>query len=977
MHRSFKILLLLVFLAFGYISPAQTYIPDRTFGSCGSAILFLNEAGQPELKQVYVLPNEKILLAGNFFHANTDSFSLLLVQYQSNGRLDTTGFGTNGILLSRINLRSYLNGITLQPNGRIIAVGHENNSTLPANDIPALYRFTEDGNYDSSLNGDGVAAFRFDAVSSGSLYKAIVLNDEKILAAGLSVKNGAGGANGIGLMKLKGNGELDSLFGNLPGFPGRARVEMDSAAYPHLFLMGNYLVLPFIRKNNLFDTLVIARMLQDGSIDNSFGTNGLLNTGVRSENLSAVLQNDGKLLMGGTLNVQGQVKRIELLRYTDALVPDASFGVNGYVLVPTIGDPNTDNGVYEIIQLADGKIMIIGYKAPHDTPTNLRTFILRLLENGDLDSSFNGTGSMLINSEFPYGWQNIDSTDTTDFYVARTSSFELVRYVPNTTIFDNAVIADFDFVIEKQNVYFTDQSVNGQSYYWNFGDGQTSQEVNPTHQYALPGSYLVSVNVSGQCDGQTVQKRVDVRGLYKVTPTVGPDRGFTLCHIFGYGFDGSSQVILKKDTITLTPNIVYFDTASHTLQANFQFVGASPGIYDVIVTTGSHFDTLRQSFEIQPTEIGTPWVQLVGPYNRYFKALTGERVNTYRLEYGVSGNATQYLIPLGLLVSGTQLTANILTTVSNRGDTTNLPDTMLPHSSGFYRVYDEINMDSAWLFLGLDEVVEANMTHSLEFNVISTTKEGFFGIRGYIGNTLFDSEQLDTIYSSRTTSGICDNKCISCLFGLAGLVPGPIGCFASIVSTGCSVINFMNAPPNSPQGSVINLGLSFLGAALSCGTMTGTSFTKLLELVEGSLLGIMLQQPTGPIEDCALALLNVLATGQCNGPAGNTGGKFPRTGSFDPNIKTGPASYNRNHYISLNEPLIYTTEFENLATATAPAYQVIVTDTLDKSVIDISSFRFTGVNIANVNYPNFTTRIALRWTSRCRTKALLYELMVN
>jgi PKD repeat protein len=533
----------------------------------------------------------------------------------------------------------------------------------------------------------------------------------------------------------------------------------------------------------------------------------------------------------------------------------------------------------------------------------------------------------------------------------------LLKYVPNTTSFDNAVSADFDFVIEKQNVFFTDRSVNGQFYHWNLGDGEISDQVNPTHQYALPGSYLVRLDVSGSCDGQTVEKRVDVRGIYKITPTVGPDRGFTLCHVFGYGFDATSQVILKKDATIIVANQVFFDTATQTLQANFHFANAPTGLYDLMVTTGSHTDTLPHGFEIQPIDVGTPWVQLVGPYNRFFRSLTGERVNTFRLEYGVTGNATQYMIPLGVIISGNELTANMLTPVINRGDTTNLPDSMKPHSSGFSRMYDETTGDSIWRFLALDYVVEANMTHVLEFTAVSTTIEGEYGIRGYIGNSQFDSEQLDTIYSRGTSasSNICNNNCISCLLNAAGAVPGPIGCMASVVSIGCTISNLITTPQSTLTG-VINVAISIGGAAVACLTMTGNSSTQFLQAYQQALLGIITKSSGGLLQNCAQALVNILISGTCNGPAGQTGGKFRRRGSFDPNIKTGPASYNTNHYINKKIPLIYQVEFENLATATAPAFMVFVTDTLDKSVIDVSTLHFTGVNIANVNYPIFKTK---------------------
>ncbi len=45
-------------------------------------------------------------------------------------------------------------------------------------------------------------------------------------------------------------------------------------------------------------------------------------------------------------------------------------------------------------------------------------------------------------------------------------------------------------------IAFTDESiVTAVSWVWNFGDGQTSTEANPTHEYPVPGIYTVSLTV--------------------------------------------------------------------------------------------------------------------------------------------------------------------------------------------------------------------------------------------------------------------------------------------------------------------------------------------------------------------------------------------------------------------------------------------------------------------------------------------------
>jgi PKD repeat protein len=57
------------------------------------------------------------------------------------------------------------------------------------------------------------------------------------------------------------------------------------------------------------------------------------------------------------------------------------------------------------------------------------------------------------------------------------------------------------------DVYFTDQS--GQwptSWSWNFGDGETSTQQNPSHQYTTSGSYTVSLTASGPDGSDTETK---------------------------------------------------------------------------------------------------------------------------------------------------------------------------------------------------------------------------------------------------------------------------------------------------------------------------------------------------------------------------------------------------------------------------------------------------------------------------------------
>jgi len=47
------------------------------------------------------------------------------------------------------------------------------------------------------------------------------------------------------------------------------------------------------------------------------------------------------------------------------------------------------------------------------------------------------------------------------------------------------------------DVSFVNLSLNGSEYLWNFGDGEFSDEMNPDHEFTLPGTYTVSLTVTG------------------------------------------------------------------------------------------------------------------------------------------------------------------------------------------------------------------------------------------------------------------------------------------------------------------------------------------------------------------------------------------------------------------------------------------------------------------------------------------------
>ncbi|MEM7787481.1 MAG: hypothetical protein AAF594_07130, partial [Bacteroidota bacterium] len=85
----------------------------------------------------------------------------------------------------------------------------------------------------------------------------------------------------------------------------------------------------------------------------------------------------------------------------------------------------------------------------------------------------------------------------------------------------------------------------------------------------------------------------------------------------------------------------------------------------------------------------------------------------------------------------------------------------------------------------------------------------------------------------------------------------------------------------------------------------------------------------------------VQASGCTSTPPGasSSGGGVAR-GSFDPNDKLGPSGAGEARYYRPDGSAFpYTIRFENLDTATGPAQEVVIVDTLDAAVFDLSTFR--------------------------------------
>jgi uncharacterized delta-60 repeat protein len=135
--------------------------------------------------------------------------------------------------------------------------------------------------------------------------------------------------------------------------------------------------------------IVLGRYNMDGSIDSSFGTNGLVTTRYGAITLvaSIAIQKDKKIIVGANNPDQGVNNNIVLIRYSSAGEVDSSFGTNGNVSADI---SNRAERLSKLVIQGDDKIVVSATSFDYTYKDSIA--VLRYLPGGTLDQSFNKNG---------------------------------------------------------------------------------------------------------------------------------------------------------------------------------------------------------------------------------------------------------------------------------------------------------------------------------------------------------------------------------------------------------------------------------------------------------------------------------------------------------------------------------------------------------------------------------------------------------
>ena len=381
------------------LSAQQVYL-DHSYGALGYAEYSFANQGPNEVK-VKVQSDGTIIQAGTVFVSPWSDFIVTRLTY--NGSIDSTFANSGKLILSIGTGHDYLRDIAIQADGKILLAGDSHD--IGVERTFTVVRLNTNGTLDSSFGNNGVArTFVISSVNvDNQLFAIAIQPDHKIVAAGRIL----GGSTDMAMARYNANGTLDSSFGvngkvithinsSDPHYKGSSSIDDILVQEDNTLLVVGVAEFDSVRiiGSETFrfglNNYVLARYTSNGSLDNSFGQDGIVLTPMAPFGLFAsghahtvALASDDKIMVQGEIyNNLTEKIQLGLIRYNSDGSIDGTYGVNG-LATASFG---TAQNFHDLQMEADDKCLVIGMTM-YDT--ELGFTILRFNNDGTPDSSFN------------------------------------------------------------------------------------------------------------------------------------------------------------------------------------------------------------------------------------------------------------------------------------------------------------------------------------------------------------------------------------------------------------------------------------------------------------------------------------------------------------------------------------------------------------------------------------------------------------
>ena len=348
--------------------------------------------------------------------------------------LDTT-YNSSGMFVMNFASVGTTSDIITQPDNKILL-----SASCTANFSFysfCIMRANVNGTFDTSFNGTGYVVTNISGTSATNGLTGLALqNDGKIIAVGSSAVSGTAR---LAIIRYNSNGSLDSSFGTNGSV--LANVGNNDQGIKVLVQPDGKILILVASGSSDSAPEFVTRYLSNGTIDSSFGNNGVVPLATVSGFLgsSIALQPDGKIVAGGV----GRVTRLNI----DGSI-DTAFDGDGSV------DTGTGSNIMAVGVQSDGKILAVAFN----------NVLYRFNSDGSPDTTFNGSGSrQALNGTSepfdltvtPSGKINVVGNPTVNDANFPNIFFRIARYLPTGTT--DASFSDDGFL----DVNFSQYTVEG------------------------------------------------------------------------------------------------------------------------------------------------------------------------------------------------------------------------------------------------------------------------------------------------------------------------------------------------------------------------------------------------------------------------------------------------------------------------------------------------------------------------------------
>lgn len=351
------------FSDYGNYQSLARYLPDGTldnsFGTDGKVINdFNNEVNFLWYGSVLQQADQKLVTAATH-RLSGGNQDFMLARYLTNGDLDAS-FGTNGTVMTDYGV-DILSSASLLLDGNVLAGGW---STVGSSSYILMAKYLPNGDLDPSFGVGGIVdTFISDQPVDIRVFPLVVQPDGKIVVA--SRKSGV-----LTVHRYLANGTLDPSFGT-------NGVQVTNIVYSNIHgsiaIKNSGHIVAVMR---LGEDRILAQFMPDGSLDTSFGTNGIAEVGIPVLwPIDILLDQDENILVSG--NHYGfEIGNYYIARYGTNGSIDLSFGTNG---VTELGFESHASALQ-----SDDRILVSGGTYWYNGPVD---FIVLRFRNGILETS--------------------------------------------------------------------------------------------------------------------------------------------------------------------------------------------------------------------------------------------------------------------------------------------------------------------------------------------------------------------------------------------------------------------------------------------------------------------------------------------------------------------------------------------------------------------------------------------------------------